>query len=139
MAKKPSKLAEAARPDKTLPPGITKADTEYPRGGGHLVDILTFYHSRRFGWCIATLAINSRGRTYGITLDGKVVSMGGRPDDVVVRVQVTEARKAALQHFLDLKAKGLGNAGDIRDRIGSRRAQGQVERSLGKHSWRWDK
>jgi hypothetical protein len=120
-----------------LPPGVIASDLRYPTTGRSVGD-LTFYFTNRFGWCVATLSINSRGRTYGITMDGNIVSMGGRPDDKIVYAYVSEARQAALQKFLDLKAKGLGNAGDIRDRIGSRRAEGQVKRAQGLHSWRWD-
>ncbi len=120
-----------------LPADVLKSDTEYPKKG-RATHYLEFLHSGRFGWCIKTLPINNRGRTYGMTRDGNIVTMGGRPDDKVVGVHVTETNGKRLSKWLELREKGMGSAGDIRDRIGSRRAQGQVERAAGRSSWRWN-
>jgi hypothetical protein len=48
------------------------------------------------------------------------------------------SRLKSLKPFLELRLKGQGDAGQIRDRISSRRAQGQVMRAEGRSSWRWD-
>ena len=128
------------KPVKTgvLPEGVIEADLKYPTKGRCSAESLKFYYSARFGWCIATLPINNKGRTYGVNSAGTIVSIGGRPDDKIIYVYVSEARQPKLQKYLDLRAKGLGDAGSIRDRIGSRRAQGQVMRAQGRHSWTWD-
>jgi hypothetical protein len=102
---------------------------------------MAFIHSERFGWIVKTLPINARtGRSYGMTLDGSVVTCGGRPDDYekTIRIVVTDKNQARLAKWVEAKAKGMGTAGDIRDRIGSRRAQGQEMRAQGRRSWRWD-
>lgn len=126
--------------DSNLPPGVLESDRKWPTKGRSVAD-LTFYKAGRYGWCVQTLSINNRGRTYAIQVDSPndIVTCGGRPDDVTVHVYVSEARQKALQKFIDLKAKGLESAGNIRDRIGSRRAQGQEMRAQGLTSWRWNR
>ncbi len=47
-------------------------------------------------------------------------------------------RASALQQFIDLRTKGQAAAGEVRDRISSRRAQGALERAAGNSYWRWD-
>lgn len=142
-----------------LPPGILPKDTQWQSSlsrdqrlwseGDH--GQLTFYkisgHLHGDFWVIETLLIARAGRraaagatdrTYAITLDGRVMRVGLGPH---VRAKVTvylhQSRRAALQQYIDLHAKGIGDAMRIRDRISSRRAQGQLERMAGNRSWIW--
>lgn len=130
-----------------LPPGITKADitphnVAWVAGSG---GTLTFYNTAGFGWCLATLAIAAgrRGqpdRTYAVKLDdGAVVRIGGGPHVLsTVTVYINKGRETALKRYIDLYTEGAGRAGQIRDRISSRRAQGQEMRAAGRRSWQWD-
>lgn len=128
-----------------LPEGILESDTKYPEYDekNRVIETLRFYDlGGRFGWCIATLDINPRtNRTYGFRVEeggrSNVVTMGNQ-NTRIVTVYVTQKRQKALQPYLDMYRVGMESAGAIRDRIGSRRAQGQLERAAGKHSWRWD-
>jgi hypothetical protein len=134
---------------KELPPLVKASDTTWPKwkpGGDSesVVKSLTFYKTERMGWVIVTLLIGrgTRGqpdRYYGITLDGKVCRVGKGPHvKAIAEVHVRKSREEALKKYLDLYEKGMGDAGSIRDRIGSRRAQGQIMRAQGRHSWMWD-
>ncbi len=143
-----------------LPDGITTADLlrrDYenpieraPEGLPYEDHDLELWYTPRFGWCIPTLDISNsrRGmprRTYGVaiggTRDGKrgaVVTMGNGPHVLAtVRVYVRKCNVARVTPFLELRREGQGSAGSIRDRISTRRAQGQVHRALGHTSWRW--
>lgn len=124
-----------------LPAGILKADCEHqkynPKKPDHVVAHLTFHYTARFGWCVATLPISgSRGfkaaRTYAISVkDNQIVTVGAGPHVLrTLNVGVRESRLAALQVYLDLKLKGEGTAGEIRDRISTRRAQSIYRRML---------
>lgn len=132
-----------------LPAGILESDLKQPP---YVSDnpvpwedrSFELWHTTAFGWCIPTLLI-SRGRqyhdrTYAITVEGKNAVRIGRGPHVTatVRVHVTPKRLKALQPFLDLRKEGNARAGEIRDRISSRRAQGQEMRAQGRRSWRWD-
>jgi hypothetical protein len=147
---------------KLLPPGVVASDLKYPEcdsgdrldtslgDGGHL----TFYEveGRRVAdWCIATLLIGtasrvqrSRGvttdRTYAVRIsDGGCVRIGLGPHiKRTVTVYIRKSRAEALKKYADLYTKGAIEANQIRDRISSRRAQGQLERAAGHHSWTWD-
>ena len=128
-----------------LPEGILESDTKYPKYDpkNRVVETIRLYDlGGRFGWCIATLPINPRtNRTYGFRVEeggrSDVVTMGN-PNTRIVTLYVTQKRQKALQPYLDMYQVGMEQAGAIRDRIGSRRAQGQRERAAGKYSWRWD-
>ena len=133
-----------------LPAGILASDLKfasYDKCQGVPFEERTFeiWHTS-LGWVIPTLAIrNARNgqprRTYAVRIsDGTVCRVGMGPHVTATHtVYVTKKRYAALAPFITLRAQGLGNAGAVRDRISSRRAQGQVERALGKTSWRWNK
>jgi hypothetical protein len=137
----------------TLPEGILPIDLERPKydaKDGMVYSInngsFTLHNTTRMGWCVATLHI-SRGkrgqpdRTYGARLtDGSTVTIGNGPHVLeTIEVYVRKSRVKALQHLIDTHTKGMTNAGMIRDRIGSRRAQGQLMRAEGRHSWMWDR
>lgn len=150
----------------SLPPGVLVSDTKWPDiskyngsknfNSDEVVDpqfgdhgALTFYEVKdRKGftnWYIATLGI-SRGkqgradRTYAVRIkDGALGRIGNGPHVLqTVKVYVRKGRAEALKKYLDLYTKGAGDAGMVRDRISSRRAQGQLERAAGHRSWRWD-
>lgn len=104
------------------------------------------WYTEQMGWCIPTLLIsnarrgsNNPARTYATTLDSKPVRIGRGPHvKRIVTVYVRESRLSALQHYLDKQSAGAEVSNQIRDRISSRRAQGQVMRAQGRSSWRWD-
>jgi hypothetical protein len=129
-----------------LPQGITEADLKYPKyytgKGPEVLYQLQFeiWYTERFGWCIPTLLIGGvprrmqgsdvQRRTYAIAIkDGGTVSLGLGPHVLFhFNVYVTSANQARLQKYTDMRQQGLGNAGDIRDRISSRRMQTAARR-----------
>jgi hypothetical protein len=131
--------ADKAEP---LPLGIKASDLAWPKGG-RFTRSFELYLTSRFGWCVATLKIgNGRSgppRTYGASLkDGKIVTMGGGPHILDTKtVYLTEERTAALAKLVEFYEKGVEEAGLIRDRIGSRRAEGQLRRAQGQTFWHW--
>lgn len=135
-----------------LPEGILKSDLDFPdwKKDGLAHDQgdsgqLTFYEvdgRESHFWCMATLLIaKSRkfaDRFYAIRLDGQIVRVGRGPHvKQELTVYIKKSRVKALQKYLDLHKKGLTEANQIRDRIGSRRAQGQLHRAAGRSSWLW--
>lgn len=135
MARQSGKTAPAGG----LPPGALNSDTAWPKGQERVIATLSVYDlGGRFGWAVKTLPINARtNRAYGMTVEsGRVVTMGN-PGTRIVTLYITEKRKAALQKYIDLHAAGQQDAGAIRDRIGSRRAEGQIRRARGEYSWHW--
>jgi hypothetical protein len=130
-----------------LPDGIRESDLKFPsytkcRKVPYDSRSFELWHTTGLGWCIPTLLIargRTTNRTYATTLDGKPCRIGRGPHVTrTVTVYVTDARLKDLQRFLDLRTKGAGDAGQIRDRISSRRAQGQMERQAGNSYWRWN-
>ena len=140
-----------------LPPDIIVDDLKYPSDYKDLANNvgdygqLTFHkiNGRKRGeeWVIATLLISRAGprqrgaadRTYAVTLDGQIMRVGLGPHvKSTVTIYLRKSRMAVLQKYVDLHAKGGADANQIRDRISSRRAQGQLERAAGKYSWKWD-
>ncbi len=78
-------------------------------------------------------------RTYAVGIaDGKTYRIGKGPH---VKAQHTVHLKKAnfkrLLRFMVLKIGGSSAANQVRDRISSRRAQGQINRANGLTSWRW--
>lgn len=113
-----------------------------------LPDVLTFYLVPGCGgWVLTTLHISKAGkrspgtpdRTYGIGLkDGKVYTVGRGPHVTqVVEVYLRRDNYERLTKYVELWKKGMADAGGIRDRISSRRAQGQQHRAAGRTHWRW--
>ena len=149
-------------PKAKLPEGILESDLNYPRfvdGVGLAYDLgengrLEFYEVKsgrvdRAGcpatfWCIATLFIGKgrqhADRTYAVRVDdGSLVRVGKGPHVLrTLVVYVAKDRAEALKKYTDLYVAGSEKAGMVRDRISSRRAQGQLERAAGNRSWRWD-
>ena len=136
-----------------LPKGIKASDLVYPSWksknkivyeGDHRGQLTLHYVANR-GWVIATLPISNaragsgyEGRTYAIEINKKndwtdehqIVTVGKGPHITkTVTVYVTTKRKEALQPFVDIFNKGLVSAGNIRDRISTRRAQTVLRRS----------
>jgi len=151
MNKKPTSKAPA------YPLGIIAKDLEYPKmASGDSLDYnagdcghVTLYEvaGRRQGekfWVVCTLGIakNRRGyadRSYGVRTDGSVVRVGHGPHVLqTITVHVRKSRVAALAELLKLHREGAIAAHQIRDRIGSRRAEGQLRRAAGQRSWMWD-
>lgn len=97
---------------------------------------LEFYYVTGRGWVITTLHIsNGKGfadRSYGIDiLTGGIVTVGKGPHVTkTINVYLRLSRLKALQKYIDLYNKGLISAGQIRDRISTRRANTVMRRSL---------
>lgn len=136
--------------DIQLPDEIQARDLEYPswesrknNDDNQVVSQFDLWYTERFGWCIPTLFISKarRGsgvndRSYGISLDGTVVTIGKGPHVLkTVTVYVRQRRVDKLQKFLDLKKNGEAKAGDIRDRISTRRANTILHRFDGGGPW----
>ncbi len=151
-------------PARDLPPDVTAADLTYARtfpqaeaeqeaywtrmrefrtALGDTPETLTLYRTEAFGWCVMTLGI-SRGkagradRSYGVTLDGKVVRLGNGPHvKATATLYLTPDNLERLQRYVNLYGQGLAAAGTIRDRISTRRARGQQMRAEGRTHWSW--
>jgi hypothetical protein len=135
-----------------LPLGIIPSDLGYPKTGD--LDYAAGDHGRitlyevdgRRGryWVVCTLGIR-RGqrsgqadRTYGVTVDGSPVRVGIGPHvKQQITVWVRKNRRESLSKLLELHNQGLVVANQIRDRISSRRAEGQLRRADGQRSWDW--
>lgn len=128
----------------TLPKGIIESDTQTEKWkkGDRYQGQFELWFTQRFGWCMPTLDISGarRGqdtrRSYGVKLEGdikdSVVTMGSGPHILAtVVVYVRESRKDALQPFLERRTAGLAVAGEIRDRISTRRANTIARRGSG--------
>jgi len=106
---------------------------------------LTFYRTDSFGWVLTTLKISNgkRGREdryYAVGVrDGNVYRVGNGPHVKATAIAYLRPDNAdRLWKYVELWLKGAAAAGGIRDRISSRRAQGQAERAAGRMSWRWN-
>ncbi len=155
-----------AKPAVELPPDVKASDLDWPKApdfngpdwakyreasygdhGGRL----TFYRvaEGRTGthWVLVTLLIGKAtgrragksDRTYAIGLaDRKVYRVGYGPHvQAEVTVHLSHLNLDRLQKYVELWKDGMAQAGTIRDRIGTRRAQGQLHRAAGETSWRW--
>lgn len=98
-------------------------------------------------WVLTTLLISKPGRRstgsssryYAIGVEDRKLYTVGRGPHVKAEVTVYPSpdNMDRLQKYLDLFAEGLEKAGQTRDRISSRRAQGQLYRAQGRSSWMW--
>ena len=142
-----------------MPPKVQASDLKWPETGTSVYDklrelgiestnSLTFYLCTMSGkggteWIITTLPISKgkRGnadRSYAIALDGKACRVGNGPHvKAEVTVYLSTVNWDRLLPYVELYLKGLEQAGMVRDRISSRRAQGQINRANGLSSWRW--
>jgi hypothetical protein len=123
-----------------LPKGILESDLKYPKKYSSLLeypdDNFELMYCERFGWCIPTLLIaKSRyrdkmgNRTYAVTMNGDTVRIGNGPHiKAQTRIWIRKSRKNKLQKFLDLRTNGTSSAGEIRDIISTRRAQGAMRK-----------
>jgi hypothetical protein len=111
---------------------------------------LTFYQvkGRKVNdWVLITLLIGkatgrragAADRSYAIQVsDEKVCRVGFGPHVLkTVTVRFKKSNLKRLQRYVDLWLKGMESAGSIRDRISTRRAQGQLYRAQGRTSWMW--
>lgn len=148
-----------------LPPDIHEDDLKYPEWkerptteqleplglpkDGTWPGCLTFYRVPGGpGWVLTTLHISNpssrakagtTARSYGIGVkDSKVYTVGRGPHvDKEVTVFLSAANVARLAKYVALWQEGMEAAGTIRDRISSRRAQGQIYRAAGRTHWNW--
>jgi hypothetical protein len=111
----------------------------------------TFYKTAQFGWCMLTLHISNGSRNQrarGVTTERSYAVPVNNPDSIVrvgLGPHVTDQftlylrrdRLDALKFYVELNNKGLAAAGNVRDRISTRRAQGAMHRANGERSWRW--
>jgi hypothetical protein len=146
MAKKQGRARSAAPAitvNRELPAGVLKADLQYrkwnPRKKYESPVSFELWFTERFGWVIPTLFIrgarraDQQRRTYGVAVNGgEVVTVGLGPHVLeTLTVYVYNDRRKALQQYLDLKVSGEGKAGEIRDRISTRRARTIARGSYG--------
>ena len=133
-----------------LPEGILQEDLSYPswKSKVRVESTLTLHYVEgRLGsdWYIANLLIgkSSRGyanRTYATRVsDGKTGFRIGKGPHVksTITVYVTTKNAKRLAKLVEMAGKGEEDANIIRDRISSRRAQGQLHRAAGRTSWSW--
>jgi hypothetical protein len=142
-----------------LPVDVKESDLKYPEHGKGLpykqlqelgmdYGSLTFYKTTGLGWVLTTLHISNpsrrqaagtAARSYGISVsDGKIVTVGRGPHVTKeIQVYLSQDNIDRMMKYVQLHQKGLADAGQIRDRISSRRAQGQLYRSAGRSSWTW--
>lgn len=136
-----------------LPPDVQASDLEFPKkhlpweqlealglGGS----ALTFYLVPSLGgWILTTLGISGAGRqatarSYGIGLDGKTCRVGKGPHvKASVTIYLSADNVERLSKYVELWQAGMERAGEVRDRISSRRAQGQIHRANGRTRWTW--
>jgi hypothetical protein len=140
-----------------FPPEVTKADTIRPaydsdqylsykeiQEMGLDSNELTFYFTPTLGWVLCTLGIakakhDRTARTYGVTLDRGLCRVGSGPHvKKTVTIYLSKENAKRLERYTELWLFGMEKAGCTRDRISSRRAQGQLERAAGKYNWMWD-
>lgn len=146
-------------PKRELPPDVIESDLEYPSSFEKrvkdlpegLYGSLTFYFvpegKKAPAWVLTTLHISNPSRrqsgtparTYGIGVgDSKVYTVGRGPHvKAEVTVCLTTVNIDRLQKYVDLWVKGMSDASAIRDRISSRRAQGNLFRAEGRSHWTW--
>jgi hypothetical protein len=142
-----------------LPPDVRASDLEFAKEGDGLSwderktlpegaqYELTFYQVKNRGWVLTTLLIGKAGRrragredrTYGIEVaTEQIVRVGFGPHVTkTVSVRFKKSNIERLRKYIDLWLKGMESAGNIRDRISTRRAQGQLYRAQGRTSWMW--
>ena len=141
-----------------LPPDVRVGDLKWPKPGEGLGwekmkklgiehNSFTFYHVTSFGWVLTTLHISNpssrssstTARSYGVKLDGSVVRVGKGPHVTKeITVYLSKDNLERLTKYIELWKKGMGRAGEIRDRISSRQAQGQLMRVEGRSHWYWN-
>jgi len=129
----------------TLPADIVASDLKWPKyePGKRVVATLTFDEVTSFGWCIRTLGIrrsrraDRTDRTYAVRVsDGSTVRIGIGPHVLrTITVYVTEDRADALAKYTAMHNAGDVRANEIRDRISTRRAQGQLRRAAWDRPW----
>ncbi len=117
------------------------------RAGSDQFYDLTFYQTKELGWVLTTLHISNASRrsssqtarSYGIQLSSeKLCRVGSGPHVLkTVRVTLNKSNLERLSKYVDLWRKGMELAGSTRDRISTRRAQGQAHRANGESSWYW--
>lgn len=124
-----------------LPPGIELADLVPPAWDAPDPPVkdwesrqFDLWYTERFGWCIPTLLIShsrrAPDRTYAHSLKTNgPVRIGNGPHVLhQLEVHVRQSRAKALRPYLDARLSGQATAGDIRDRISTRRALGALRR-----------
>lgn len=112
--------------------GISRWEVDFDlwlSGGEWFIPTLTIASSRR----------HATRRTYAVGVsDKKTYRLGMGPHvTATFKVRTTPKNFARMLPYLELRQTGSENANKIRDRISSRRAQGQLFRAEGRSSWYW--
>lgn len=135
-----------AKPSVKLPPNVKASDLKWNKKRKYIEGLpyrFEMYLVHGTEWHIATLqiAVAKNGyadRTYSTTLDGKIHRIGRGPHVTnTITVYVGSDNHKRLQPLLETLKQGEIKSHEIRDRISSRRAEGQLHRSAGHTSWRW--
>jgi len=118
-----------------LPPGISEIDIVYPRNlDGDRMEYrfgcdgcLTFYRTKKFGWCLAILPMGPRLRGQSIwthaikCTDEKLVRIGhGSHIRKVITAYVRTSRVEALKKYTDLYIKGTARTNAIHGKLSKR-------------------
>jgi hypothetical protein len=128
----------------TLPKGILKSDLDYPKDytDNSYESFDLWYVPSLGGWLIPSLLISKQSRRsrafngaltdryYAIGVsDRKLYRVGHGPHVTETHtVHVKKSRLTELHQFLNLRQQGAGDAGIVRDRISTRRAQTAMRR-----------
>lgn len=118
---------------------ITKAQWEKLRELGMENTQIPLWFQQNGGCFIPTLPISHGGlRSYAIALsDKKIWSLTRNQSIAAQYVYIRKGNFKRLIPLMETFAKGMADSQKIRDRISSRRAQGQLNRAAGLTSWRW--
>lgn len=134
-----------------LPAPLRESDTRYPSRGSKdrifaRVEVYCVsFAEGGLGWCCPVLPIGMRARfgpaarAYAFRLaDGKLCRVGNGPHvKATATLYLRESQRERLAPFLSARERAAEQAHQVRDRIGSRRVQGQAERAAGRRSWNW--
>jgi hypothetical protein len=132
-----------------LPEGIEPSDLVRPeykenKNLGYDRSQFELWYTERFGWVIPTLDISGAGRhatrrTYAISVRSPdtTCSVGHGPHVLAtVTVYLRHKTETRLTKFIDLRQRGRGKAGEIRDVRSTRRANGILRRrTFGLEGW----
>lgn len=149
MKNTPAKT-ETKATKRSLPEGVRESDLKQPHWEralpwrqseelGLVGGRLEFYRTDKTGWLVLTLHISNPprrhaagtpARFYATAVKDKTVHTVGMGPHVLeqLTVYVTQDNLERLMPLIELHKQGLVDANTIRDRISSRRAQGQLRR-----------
>ena len=129
----------------SLPADLTDKDTKPPAKWKDATGYsFQLWFIANLGWVLPTLLISrsNRGnadRYYAVGVGDKRTYRVGKGPHVlhVVTIHGCKRNAKVVAKYIELKREGMAAACTIRDRISSRRAEGELHRAAGHRSWRW--